>query len=196
MSAQDEEYLSYRGNCYKLIACSDKDPFKPSQYGYKPIAIDTANMKGYLCEYEIASEKLLLKKLWINHADSVSFLNNKESPSLPPPPDLDGIKAKKNKKYGADWLFTGLNLALPFSGGIVIVNQNIVPRYYDMGYYDTWKYEEVHELIFEDGKLVSEEDVSRHIAIARQEIINEGGEKLSLDAEYEWLEQCFQKKYK
>jgi hypothetical protein len=77
--------------------------------------------------------------------------------------------------------------------------------YSNMGFHPAWKYEIVHELIFEDGRLTQETDWSEKMAHIRQQFeqeINYEGEDptipdadASKDEIHKWISDCFSRAY-
>jgi hypothetical protein len=66
-----------------------------------------------------------------------------------------------------------------------------------MGFHPAWKYREVHELVFEKGKLLSATDRSDEMAEFRRGMQERGiGRDPDPDQIEQWIERCFDRKYR
>ena len=67
-----------------------------------------------------------------------------------------------------------------------------------MGFQPAWKYEEVHELQFETGRLVATNDVSEKMREFREEMrgsVLRPDKGVPMKDLAEWIDQCFSRKY-
>lgn len=194
MTAQVSESFLYQNSSFHLAAYSNGELFCPEQYGYRPVMASTACRRGYNCEYKVENGQLLLNQLYINVEDS-------DLPSLHQlPPDLNGSVASVSEhSFIGKWLFKDVELPLDYTGGLIIGQGFIQSLYVHMGFHPAWKYETVHELVFESGKLILESDLSSRMVEIREKIektpLGES-EALSREQIESWIEECFRRDYK
>ena len=194
MTAQAQDSLLYLGERHMLAAFSDGEPFSPIDAGYRPVAASTACWRGYLCGYEVKDEILQLRDLWVNHQPDEAPITRRMQP-----PDLNGIAAVRDEKsYHGDWHFSGVGLPLAYTGGLVIARDFIRELYVHMGFHPAWKYLHVHELLFEQGKLVEARDVSPDMARLRTRMQDElkPGPGAPRDQIEQWIAGCFSRDYR
>jgi hypothetical protein len=195
VTAQASDIVIYKGGQFNLAAYSNGEPFDPSKHGYKPVMASTACWRGYLCKYKIENGRLLLDKLHINHQESNLPVSKKEQP-----PNLNSSVASVSKQsFLGLWLFEDVNLPLDYSGGLIVARGFIRSLYVHMGFQPIWKYEVVHELIFNSGELQTESDLSSRMAEIREKTeseTTENGEKPSRKEIDMWINESFRRDYK
>lgn len=193
MTAQVQDSLHYLGEEHALAAFSDGEPFSPTNAGYRPVVASTACWRGYICNYEVKNGLLQLREMWVNHQPDEAPVSRRQQP-----PDLNGVAAVLDKKsFFGDWHFREVELPLAYTGGLVIGRSFIRELYVHMGYHPAWKYQYVHELIFEQGQLVEARDISPEMAGIRTKVQDEPkpGTKASRDQIGEWIANCFSRDY-
>src|SRR5690606_3855616 len=193
MTAQVSDSVVYKDQEYSLVAFSDGEPFDPSVHGYRPEMASTACYRGYLAGYEVTDGALFLGSLRISHQDS----DLPESQNKRPPP-LNGVEAELSEtSYAGKWSFQNIGLPLAYSGGLVVAKGFISSLYVHMGFHPAWKYEEVHELIFERGKLISACELSSKVAEIRERLSSEeeSSDEFSWARFDEWVKECFRRDY-
>jgi hypothetical protein len=72
--------------------------------------------------------------------------------------------------------YNTVNLELDYSGGILLASGFIDRYYVHMGYHPAWKYKTVHELIFENGRLVKHQDLTEAVAEIRKRVDDDESE--------------------
>jgi hypothetical protein len=85
---------------------------------------------------------------------------------------------------------------VPFSGGLLLGNDFVKELYVHMGFHPTWKFREVHELIFKEGLLERATDLSKPAADFRKTIALESFQSADADRIEKWIEQTFSLRYK
>jgi hypothetical protein len=193
MTAQAQDSLHYLGELHVLAAFSDGEPFSPIDAGYRPVMASTACWRGYLCGYEVKDGRLQLRELWVNHQPGAAPITQRKQP-----PDLNGIAAvREETSYFGAWHFRDVGLPLAYTGGLVIARDFIRELYVHMGFHPAWKYLHVHELVFEQGRLVDARDASPEMARLRTHF--QEGLKPDPAATREQIEQwiagCFSRDY-
>ncbi|MEH2076129.1 MAG: hypothetical protein V7K57_17320 [Nostoc sp.] len=68
-------------------------------------------------------------------------------------------------------IYGELNYLVEFTGSLLVANNFIKNLYVHLGFQSAYKYEEVHELIFESGYLMQSINRSEEMAEIRQKII-------------------------
>lgn len=160
MTAQIPDTVVFRGKAHALVGMKEKGRlFMPGNYGIAPRMIHTACWRGYIAQYKCANDTLLLDTLEINVEGESPAING----VLPEPKNKVVVEGWHVEKY------TGLNLAMPYTGTLIIATDFIRNLYVHMGIQAAWKYETVWELSFEDGQLTAAVDASEKWAAVREE---------------------------
>ena len=76
MTVQISDKFEYCKQEVTLLAVESFPLYDPCEHGYKPQAMSTACWRGYVCEYEVARGRLLLKNLRVNDEDK-GYLNER-----------------------------------------------------------------------------------------------------------------------
>ena len=169
MTAQASDQVLHQGKRFALALFSDDGLFSPSKYGYNPVMASTACYRGYLSEYEIKNGSLFLKNFYISNRESFWPFSKKKKP-----PILNGIKAEESDmNFCGDWVFRNVHLPVKYTGGLILAREFIESLYIHIGFQSPWKYEEVIEILFDDGQVISENDLSSQIAYIRELITSE-----------------------
>ena len=174
MTTQSYDQILYQEADYSLIASSQGHPFAPEEHGYRPVSLVTSCHKGYLCGYRVDDKDLRLHTLLINHQPLDIPISRRKQP-----PALNGRDAVNSRtqtdetlpwRDSFDWLFKDIDLHLPYTGRLLIARQFIrMPQSQGM-YIPPWWYEQVHDLLFKAGRLVSDVDLSHSMAQIRQTV--------------------------
>lgn len=195
MTAQVADSFIYQDSPFHLVAYSNGELFHPEQYGYRPFPASTACWRGYCCEYTLVNEQLVLNQLHINHGDVDASLTQQK-----PPPDLYGTAAAvSSQAHIGKWLFDAVGLPLDYTGGLVIGEGFIRSLYVHMGFNPAWKYETVHELVFESGQLIQQSDLSNKMAEVREKLAKippEVNSDSSTEQIESWINNCFRRDYR
>lgn len=146
------------------IAGVNGELFVPEKFGMRPIGVITACWRGYVATYALLEDILVLNNLNVSLG---KFTDNKFFPEIGP--EINGIKPL-NDSNSFNNFYKDLNLPIKLSGGILIANGFIAELYVHMGFHPAWKYKEVHELIFDEGKLKEKRNLSSKMAQIREEL--------------------------
>lgn len=194
MTAQFQDIIRYQGEDYNLVGMSEEGLFEPEQYGMQPVSTCTACWRGYIAIYAVDDRKLLLSELLVN-------LNpfDEKAPNASAAPLLNNVDpVKMTDEHGLfEYDYRNINLPLPYTGGLLIAIGFIDELYVHMGFHPAWKYKQVHELIFEDGQLVSEADVSKKMKDVREKMktVQARPERENAEDIMAWIKKCFSRKY-
>jgi hypothetical protein len=187
MTAQFSDPVKYQGKDYAIAGRSGTGLFNPTEHGMKPVGRCTACWRGFVCCYRVAGEVLLLDRL------SVCL----DEPALV----LFGTAPKKpeGELTFFDFVYEDMAHPVPYTGGLLLGREFIEELYVHMGFHPAWKYRDVHELVFENGKLVRATDRSEEIAAFRREIAGRplepglGARKEEIE---KWVKKCFSQDYR
>jgi hypothetical protein len=156
MTAQFHDLFRYQAREFSVVGV-DHELFKPSDFQLSPIPASTACWRGTLALYTILDVQLILETLSVN---------------LPTPqgPMINGIPSSgRTGRYTMfNNVYQNLNISIPYTGSILLGTDFIRELYVHMGFHPAWKYNTVIELIFENGKLIRESDISEAMARLRQ----------------------------
>lgn len=199
MTTQAPHSVRYRWRNYGLLGAAGSDLFDPHAYGIHPGDINSSIARGYLCHYRVSWGKLYLSQvnIGLNEEDRARAARG-EGPVLfgtLPEDDKVTISAYnlgKEMQLEELTVYRGhryrfRNVVIPFSGGLLLAT-DFIPEF--MGYLDfrhpVYEFKTVHELDFEQGRLVRAADRSRVMAQFRREFEEMVYEPLR--SEYRWGE--------
>ena len=151
MTAQIPDRVVYEGTRFDLVEVDGTGLFDPAEHGLQVRMIHTACWRGFICQYEVKRDKLLLTSLQLGIDD--------------PPRKLFG--AKVNTSSGV--IYEPLKVPQSFSGSLTLGADFIRDLYVHMGFAPAWKYERVLRLSFDYGDLTANEDLSEQMAQLRKE---------------------------
>jgi hypothetical protein len=151
MTAQIPDEVVWQGEEYALTGIDGGPLFDPAEHGLELRMISTACWRGHVCTYGVVSDRLELTSLTVGMDD--------------PPAELLGAPLVPSD-YG-EIRYQPLRLPIPFTGGLLIGAGFIHRLYVHMGFHPAWKYERVHELVFDAGRLTAHHDRSAAMAQVR-----------------------------
>ena len=194
MTAQASDIFVFQGREHFLAGICGETLFEPEAHGFTPIGKDTGCWRGHVCTYGVKDDRLTLQRLHINHGR----WNEGAYVSMPAPP-FDGraadVKTQEYERF--DLQYSSVNLPVAFTGGLLIARDFIREMYAHMGFHPAWKYQTVHELVFEGGRLIAQKDVSSQLQSYRQRFDNKhvppsSDEVERIDA---WIAETFSLRY-
>jgi hypothetical protein len=203
MTAQISDVVGYRGKPHSIAGINGSGLFDPAEHGIQPVMISTACWRGYRCTYEVDGS-LFLTKVDIGLGEGDRALAERgEGPRLfghlplrypdEDPTDLERLGASSDFYYG------GLREVMPFTGGLLLGHGFIRELYVHMGFHPAWKFREVHEVLFERGRVAKEADRSAEMAEFREMMAarplgpTDPGKPEEI---LRWVERCFSLEYK
>jgi hypothetical protein len=95
-------------------------------------------------------------------------------------------------------VFKGMGAPMPFTGGVLLARDFVERLYVHMGFHPAWKFRTVHELLFQEGRLVNEFDRSEQMEHVRERMIRgplQPGGNASEETIKAWIEGCFSLDY-
>ena len=191
MTAQFNDRVHYEGGWYDLAGINGDGLFEPSDYGMEPRSNCSACWRGYVAHYEVRGNQLLLKTLHVNATRLVSEETGEEQFGIPA--TLGNAEPLLEGAGMFDSAYVDADLVLAFMGGLLIARGFIRDLYVHMGFPPAWKYEYVHELEFENGRLVRHTDVSPKLSEVREKFRQDPSAMRGYGEE--WIEKCFSRGY-
>jgi hypothetical protein len=152
MTGQIPDRVVYQEREYALAGIGGQGLFDPTEHGLQVYSITTACWRGYLCEYSVEDDQLFLTALRVGAAA--------------PPDELFGAPVRLGDQAAA---YGPIRVRQPFTGGLLLGAGFIEELYVHMGHQPAWKYTEVLELTFDDGRLVAVNDHLQLMARRRAE---------------------------
>jgi hypothetical protein len=183
MTAQISDVVVYRDKPHSIAGINGSGLFDPTEHGIKPVMISTACWRGYHCTYQVADGNLLLTSVTAGLGEEDRALaKRREGPKL---------FGKVPRRYPVrGHFYDGLREVVPFTGGLLLADDFIDELYVHMGFHPAWKFREVHELLFERGRVVKAADRSAEMAEFR-EILADRPLQPSDPENREEIERCF-----
>jgi hypothetical protein len=210
MTAQISDTIRYRKKPRALAGINGAGLFNPAQHGIKSAAISTACWRGYFCTYDVEDGALFLTEvhLGLGQEDAAAAARGEG-------PKLFGKIPRRYTKHGhrhdlrtgevttswesSDFKVDDLREPVPFTGGLLLGDDFIREMYVHMGFHPAYKFRNVHELVFDSGRLVEEHDRSAQIAEFREMLSPaslEPGSRASQAEIERWVKRCFSQEYK
>jgi hypothetical protein len=166
MTAQIPDRLVLDERTYAVAGAEGEGLFDPAAFGLSPAGTCTACWRGYVCQYGIADERLILDRLEVSlkRLEGGDFLSRRG-------PAINGVEpvAPEGEHAFFNNVYERLGLPLDFTGELLIADDFIQELYVHMGFHPAWKYETVLELSFDAGRLLAVRDVSAAMARIRRE---------------------------
>ena len=163
MTKQIPDVVLYKGQKFILAGLKGTGLLTPRDFGISPemMGVATACYRGYSCKYNCVENELFFVELGVIHRDKVKL------------PLIEDVSAKSDS-FPLFHNYENLRIPCRLSGGLVLVRNSVGP----VGHFPSRiEFEEVIEVIFEQGMLQREIDHSLRVADLRK-TINELSETL------------------
>ena len=199
MTEQIRDSYIYDNECYELSEHTGMDVFSPRDYGMFPEMIHTGCRRGYYADFEIVNGILYLRRLTIRDRNGryyplggIGLISAKVCQTvLPKNQRLKRTKLAGKTVYLADEsvsaaVYSGLNLKVPFTGKMRLVNAHIDVLPYEFNFYmlfvsDAHCYRKILDLSVDRGAVVNVIDRSEEMERKRlqycKELAGEAGLK-------------------
>jgi hypothetical protein len=200
MTAQIHDTILIDDKGFSIVGVNGSELFTPQSIGITPVAVMSACWRGYVCQYKINDGQLILDELQLSFGTHEGIGKERKfirqtSPainSVSPNPPTGKFPAFSN-------VYEKLNLEVRFTGGILAGDGFIQKLYVHMGFHPAWKYQNVLEIIFENGKAQEIRDVSKDIEQIRNKMSEQPLEpdflKSSKQEREAWIEKTFRLNY-
>ena len=193
MTAQAMDLVRWQDRTWSLVGIDGDGLFDPTALGIEPQMLHTAAWRGYICTYRVEDDELRLQRL------EIGFDQATQERALAGDPPVIGDARPSRQGTGHVWHYDDADLPVPFTGGLRLGHGFIRELYVHMGFAPAWKFEEVHELRFEAGRLVSAEDQSEAMRREREQAVqgelapprSSGVERIT-----DWVRSTFDRTYK
>ena len=178
MTAQVPDAILLDNKPYAIAGVEGGKLFTPQSVGITPGPANTACWRGYVCQYKIINEELLLDELQVAIMKVEGEGSSRKFVQLTGP-EINGVQPKsaEGKFLSSGNLYENLNLQIPFSGTIQAGDGFIRKLYVHMGVQPAWKYETVLEIKLEQGKVISIQDISKQMEAIRSKAAEENHPK-------------------
>jgi hypothetical protein len=153
MTRQAANTIVYEGESYELLGDSSGQLPMVKRYGMQPQSWSTANHAGYIAEYAIVDQKLLLTSLMIN--DAADYY-----------PEIGGIQPIDKYPYGAP-VYEPLSELMTITGAIT-VGKGKPENWLSADIRSVHDYVVALKVTLEDGVVQSVEDISEPAAAIRK----------------------------
>jgi hypothetical protein len=191
-TGQVNDKFIYNNTEYSVSAIEYPETFFDIySFGIKPKMFSTANYRGYKATFAINNSKLVLDKLHTNNGNKIEneapLINNK----LPKISNPKGL-VEEYKNSWREFIYEDIDLIIHYTGSIIITKDFIRGRYVHMGFQSPVNYNVVIQLTFNDGQLVSSNDLSSVAASIREDKIELAEKNISKE---QWINDCFNISY-
>ena len=183
MTAQIGDSVNYLGEAFDIAGIAGAGLFNPIEHGVHPWAFTTACRRGFHCKYLIEDEALFLTQINIGLIAHDVKRGVRLFGRVPEtyPWSRDWVTSTLKHENAPDSRFIGLREVMPFSGGILLAREFIRDMYdRSWAYQPVYNHRVIHELIFENGRLIKALDQSHRGAELRMQILK----KESLEQEH------------
>jgi hypothetical protein len=181
VTAQISDSVVHLGRTFTLAGINGTGLFEPREHGIQPDTGFTDNRRGFYCTYEVADGAFWLKDAYI---------------ALPHGRELFGRRPEYLKQ---DYVYAYRKLHTPvsFNGTLLLASGLLRDLTVHMGFHPAWKFNEVHELLVENGQVLCAEDRSAHMAAVRALLASQPLRPSSRDDKEvaEWISRCFRLDY-
>jgi hypothetical protein len=167
VTAQVADSVELDGQDYSIAGVRGGPLFDPGEHRIKPGMISTACWRGYICWYRVEDSSLHLVRLVVGSGTKVG------GRKLGADDRLLGVRLRAGDSWtGPGWEVSGIDLPVPFTGGLLLGRRFIQAAYVHMGFHPAWKFQEVVELVADRGEVTATHDRSAELAAIRRRIQN------------------------
>ena len=208
MTAQISDTVNFQKRVYNVAGIAGEGLFDPIEHGVEPVASSTACWRGYHCSYEISDGILLLRSVNLGLSEQDQATLHEGKPTL-----FDRVP-RRYKIHGESWdlatnevrtsweshdfVVNELRQPIDFTGGLLLGDKFVRELYVHMEFHPAWKYRRVHEIVFQQGRVVSATDKSDEMASLRVMLADEpyGPKDPKKRSEIRaWIDRCFSLDY-
>ena len=166
MTAQFHDSVWYQSRRYALVNVNGKGLPTPKDFGMQPVMMSTGCYRGYVSEYSVIEQKLILTNMTVRAKDGNYRAINGVKPKVD---DLLPESIRK-KIQNLPNRYENLQVLVSFSGNLLTAIDFIEEMYVHLGFQRPTSYRTVIELVFDNAQLVSTTDHSRMMARIRDRL--------------------------
>lgn len=181
MTAQTNDTVTYDDECYAIAGIHGEGLFNPASLGLEPRASCTACWRGFISHYEVKAGQLMLVKLLISRGGLTPppTIFGTDPDPVPEFPSLAGKRPTREERKlisrvvrAQSWelIYRNIDQSIAYTGGLLLGVDFIDEMYVHMGFHPAYKYRRVLELIFDQGRLMEETDLSAEMEQFRIDI--------------------------
>ena len=195
MTAQMSDRFSHDGIDFCIAGISADTLFDPETLGLHPVMASTMCWRGYVLVCALSGRQLVAKDLYVNLKTPAPTIHSMT------PARVEFDRTEFLAAFTCNHAYRNLNLPLAYTGGILIADGFIRELYVHMGFHPAWKYERVRELVFTDGIMEQDRDLSATMAEFRAKIPKKGeatvgsADPPSPEAIKQWIARTFDQSY-
>lgn len=194
MTAQINDRVFHRKTTFGISRCRGTGRFEPRLHGILPEMMHSACLRCYHVGYAIEDSQLFLIDLTFGAGDSpAEAVRNGKIPSL------FGRKARLDGFVFSSWVIDELHHPVAFSGGMLLGAKFIEELYCHHGFQALWKYRVAREVLFDNGRLVEDIDLSSEMQAIHTRILVQELDPLQHSAHLRmvehWAQSCYSRDY-
>ncbi|GGJ50475.1 hypothetical protein [Deinococcus roseus] len=155
MTGQAHDRVLFQGKDFLLGAVAGTGLFDLQQMGLRAFPASTACWRGFQVTYAIEDGFLMLDSLVATFPDPAPLILGQAPHTLSSPHPCGRLQYH-------------LHQPTPFTGRLRILHDLIRPLYVHGGFQEDWKFNEVHLLHIEHGRILSSRDCSQDMAKVRE----------------------------
>jgi CubicO group peptidase (beta-lactamase class C family) len=159
VTQQHPDLVDYIGRVYCVAAVDGSDLFVPARYGLRAEMLSTGCWRGYVASYAVVDDNLRLVEVEVSRQSDPPYL-------FGTPPRI----APRHAYYPGTLFYTGMSAPLEFTGRMLIGHEWVDIGRQSIGFTPAWGFEIVHELRFDDDRLVEATDISDEMADIRDRV--------------------------
>lgn len=194
MTAQIEDRVFHQKTTFGISRCRGTGRFEPRLHGIVIDIMHSACLRCHHVGYAIEDSQLFLKDLTFGAGDHPN-----EAVRTGKVPSLFGRQARLDGSAFSSWIIDELHHPVAFSGGMLLGAKFIDEFYCHHGFQALWKYREAREVLFDNGRLVEDFDLSSEMQAIQTRILVHQLEPLQQSAHLrmveQWAQNCYSRDY-
>ncbi|TFF84334.1 hypothetical protein EU524_01190 [Candidatus Thorarchaeota archaeon] len=153
MTGQVSDEFRVEGNIYALVGVNGEGLYVPADFGMETFSSCTACWRGYVMQYDVKDDELLLVGMDLNTKNPVS---------------INGVEPVEATESFMKYRYVDIGLKTNFTGTILLGADFMSERYVHMGFQSAESYRKVIELVVENGDVLEIRDLSEEMEERRK----------------------------
>lgn len=166
MTAQAPDFVTFEGTEYAIAGIDGQGLFDPESVSLATPMISTACWRGHIDYYTVAEGRLRLTSVALGSMATFEGRALEQGMSV-----AGGQVVPADRSWGAAWQITGWELAVPFTGTLLVGRDFVQETYVHMGFNPAWRFRTVWEFAVDEGVVSAALDRSDAAAAAREAIL-------------------------